>query len=204
MERGGKGLFTLSSLCVLPVTFLCFSALVLRDRALQTIKWFKWLRRVSLETINHKIPVGIHTGPPEYLCFSAILKPPTRCPDLDPLTALRWDRAQHKQQWAMEVTVPLDKEHCPCPEHLREEHPAQSHPQGHGSIWNVPCWVPGGWLKIRSRIPSPNPKIRGRGRQPSWLIPVRNHCTGMTEDKTGKLGDERSSGCANEQPDLSH
>lgn len=76
-----------SSFCGLPVTFFCltlsFSALLLRDRALQTIKWFKWLHSFIWNNKTHKISIGIHIGPAVYLYLSPILKSITRRLNLD-------------------------------------------------------------------------------------------------------------------------
>lgn len=143
MEKGGKGLFTLNSLPVFVVyKWHCFSALVGQSLANNemvemTMQGF---------TGNNKIPMGIHTGH-QNIC--AFLKSLSRCLDLDPHAGI-----QCNQQSAREASVPSGKDHCPCLEHLQEGHPGQCQSQGHGLTWKLPCWVPGGWLKVRSRIPS--------------------------------------------------
>lgn len=62
-----------------------------------------------------------------------------------------------------------------------EEHPVQCHPQGLAALESAlenPRWL----TEDKEQDPIPTgthtssiPKIRGRGRQPSCLIPVRNH-----------------------------
>lgn len=157
---------------------LCVCA---QDRALPTMKWFKRLCRVSLETIKFQWESTLGHQNIFALAISWRLLADAWIWILSQVSSGR-DTAQYNQQSASEVPVPLGKDHCVRVQSISRRTASAMPPSGPWLHWNVAMMDPRGLTEEKEQGPLPTgthtssvPKLRARGKQPSCLIPVRNH-----------------------------